>query len=313
MSTTLEAQVKAEVNRLFPPNTKLIWVKNYLGTINEAHDCALVLGFDGYHCKGYLSYNSSNEQYMLDGSIENDELEMVQRFNGLPNGYINGRLIANGLTLNIETIGTESVAFGTFTSKKEFSAKGLNENYISNDVEKIIEFPKNMDETFITWLKDKSLAWRTEIDQRINPENENKISKGLIYNRIFFENDKVINGKLFFENTWSDTVEEIPFNFDLQKGKNLKMEDLFVKNKQLRGVVKEQMMKAANDEGKFKHSGYRLWLLKQKISAFSLEQEGVSFYTPYDKIFGEEHVFISYALLKPYLKKNTTLKALQSK
>jgi hypothetical protein len=76
ISTAVFAQsdsTSIALKKLFP-SAKLQWIKHYKGRIDDLSDVAIVLGFDGKFCRGYLTYLRSKEKFLLDGIFDKDSI-----------------------------------------------------------------------------------------------------------------------------------------------------------------------------------------------------------------------------------------------
>lgn len=308
ISTVIFSQEKADIIALFSDANSIVWHKTFLGLIDELHPCKLNIAFDGYNCKGYLSFDSSKERMLLTGSIEDGKIEMVEKHNGLPTSYINGEIKGEELLLSIEPIGSETASVGLFRTNSDLFVKGESSSSYTPFVEESMIFPSHANAGFNDFIKECTNDWQKEIRLKAKKSTTRAGVKSIIHHEVLFQNEHFINGKLLFENSWSKERKEINFCYDLQNDKNLKFSEVFTKEKQLRAVLKEKFLQAGMNEGKFKHEGYREWILKQKIEAFSLEETGVRFYTKEDLIYGSHEVYLDYSSLLSFLRKNISNK-----
>ncbi|MCS6929375.1 MAG: hypothetical protein NZM43_07780 [Saprospiraceae bacterium] len=81
------------ISRLFPPNTRLQWVRHYRGRFDDITEVLLSLGYDGTYCRGQMTYLQSKESFLLNGTFENGLFVLTESdIKGTTTGQLTGTL-----------------------------------------------------------------------------------------------------------------------------------------------------------------------------------------------------------------------------
>ncbi len=105
LGTTLPAVLNAQkppvdttVSNLFPPHTRLQWVRYYRGRFDDMAEVLLALGYDGSQCRGRMTYLQSKEVFTLQGTFENTFFVLTEgQAQGAPSGQLTGTLQGESL------------------------------------------------------------------------------------------------------------------------------------------------------------------------------------------------------------------------
>lgn len=295
-----------DLSSLFANANELVWSRSYAGQVNSAHPCQLDMAYDGYNCKGYLHFKNNDETFFLTGSIEEGKIEMIKKHEGLPKAYVNGKIEGDLVYLSFEPIGSDLAAIGTFelNVNPDLNTKGARLSLFTNRTEEIYDLPQHENKSFMDHIDQHLAPWKKAIKTKTKNADEKSVTKSMIYHHIYFENETFINGKVIFDNSWSDNRKELSFNYDLKNNKNLDFDDVFQNQKQLKVVIQEMSLQQAMSQAYYKHEGYREWLLTQESYQFSLEENGVRFYTKEDPIYGCMEAFFVYEVISKFLKRS---------
>ncbi len=86
------------IAKLFPQNTALKWLRYYRGRLDDVSEVLLALGYDGTHCRGYMTYLQSKERFFLNGSFEGNLLILRESdAQGHTTGQLTGTLQSESL------------------------------------------------------------------------------------------------------------------------------------------------------------------------------------------------------------------------
>ena len=311
----MNAQSSKNINDLFLEGASLEWNRFYDGKIANAHDCELQLAYDGFNCKGFLTINSSNEAFVLEGSLENDVLQLVEKHKGLPSSYIKGRLKDNYIDLEWEAIGGDHVAEAYFISKSDLSIKGvsnpsfikMNErgSYYDFFIDKRINLPTTKHAKFQKWMLDQASVFEREINKKIKNTNLKKRSQilAVVDHKLFFESEDFINGELTFYSSWSE-MKKINFIYDLKNNKEVTFQKLALNDSNFEKELKQLIAKQAGAVGNRSATGYKEWLASVNIQNMRVRENGIEFSTAFDPIYGKESVEINCEELRNFVKKN---------
>lgn len=99
---TAQSAIELQTAQLF--ENQITWIKHFSGRIDGVHAASLSLGFDGIHSKGFLTYTLSGEQYLLEGTLQNGDLVLLEKYNNQPSGYIDGSFDSQNIALNWKSI-----------------------------------------------------------------------------------------------------------------------------------------------------------------------------------------------------------------
>ena len=97
-----QSKIELQTAQLF--DTPILWVKHFEGKIDGVHAASLSIGFDGIHSRGFLTYTSSGEEYMLEGTLQNNDLVLLEKYKDAPSGYIDGDFSSKEIRLNWKSI-----------------------------------------------------------------------------------------------------------------------------------------------------------------------------------------------------------------
>ena len=121
----------AEAKALFNENTKLKWVKDFKGRINNYNDIALAIAYDGWLCKGVIQHVRSGEQFSLDGILEKNQLILKEiDANGNISGYLKGSYEKNTFNGNWSNFDN---SVGSPIHFRQFESKSLVPSFCGND------------------------------------------------------------------------------------------------------------------------------------------------------------------------------------
>jgi len=315
MTFGLNAQSSKNINDLFLEGATIEWNRFYAGKIAGTHDCELQLAYDGFNCKGFLKINSSNEAFVLEGSLEDEKLQLVEKHNGLPASYINGQLKDNFIDLEWQAIGGDRVTEASFVSRSDLNVKGaqsvsLNKmsehgNYYNFFIDKRINLPRTKNQKFQKWILDKANGFEREINKKIKQTNLKSRSQilGVVDHNLFFESEDLINGELIFYSSWSE-MQIVNFVYDLKNNKEIKFHQLVLRGPDSEEELRALITKQNGIEENRSIEGYNEWFASVNIQDVKVRENGLEFSTTFDPIFGKETVEINCSDLKDFIKKN---------
>jgi len=121
------AQTELEQKTMQLFDNPISWVKQFEGKIDDVHQASVCLAFDGINCKGFMTYTSSGTEYLLVGTLQGEELVLLEKYNQEPSGYINGHLKNNEITLVWKSIDESNSYSAKFEKKNNSLNKGVSE------------------------------------------------------------------------------------------------------------------------------------------------------------------------------------------
>jgi hypothetical protein len=405
------------MRQLFVPNTKLQWIKKFTGRMDDVSDVELTLGFDGKYCKGFLTYIESQSKLKLDGTFDENGLQLVEidsnrdtsgflkgkildknlfaewtnfnnsigsiieceetdvakiglshcgdnkwinkyninynggnfeiilsRFNngllfgkcwietGNLNYTLKGEINDNGdFFINLtKTDGTEAGSFqGTMlqiqTLNLDWATKAGKHQYLTFPMIETLSvgcyeyadysnsydvlYPKTRCIACNTWMERKVTNWLTKCKGSFasNPQKQNPSNRAAQrasgWVDISLWNDDLFCGTLTFTESWADEPNGISFNFDLNTGKEIKLEDLFLKNFDAKNWIESFKTKEIAKLPQIAEKDFKNWIDQEGFPLLMLQREGIVLATTFHPVFGQQKIMIPYTVLKPYLKK----------
>lgn len=91
-----DAGLEQSLRQQFSEPDKVHWVKTFKGRLNDFNDILVVLAFDGYNCKGRMTYLRSKTSLQLEGIIQDNFLQ-IKELDGAGNvsGHLRGKIMGN--------------------------------------------------------------------------------------------------------------------------------------------------------------------------------------------------------------------------
>ncbi|MBP7821336.1 MAG: hypothetical protein KA010_00340, partial [Saprospiraceae bacterium] len=153
---------------------------------------------------------------------------------------------------------------------------------------------------------------RKKVEQNRNefsntpPPYSRASTRGSAWCDIEYLNKKIISGFIVFSNTWTDSITCHSFNFDFLQNKEIKLDDI-LNNIPARDVFIDRYISSqVTALPQYTQRAFRDWIDEVDFSYFTIRQDGICFSTPYNTIFGQQHISIPYDKLKDFLKKSYT-------
>lgn len=288
------------------------WLRVYSGVANN-EEVEMILQKDmDKGVQGSIYFRSTQKTKLVKGILINDsfnlkiseingdiygalELEKAGERNKLMGNFINADGIKKAAPFRIvEEYNMDCLEFADYTTSYDFT------------------FPKTKNEYFNKWIEGKIKTWaqssRTYADQQKKINLPTPVSRTSLrafgWTDVNLFNDRLFSGFLNYSKTWSNEEECIPFNFDRTQGKMLQLVDLFESDFDYKTFVQNFVNISIQQLQQGKADGYAEWIKKQEFPYFNIRNEGISFSTKFNPVFGQQHILVSYEKLKPYLKKD---------
>ena len=288
------------------------WIRQYKGMI-DGRAYTMILQKQSNESITGTAY-SQNETYTIKGEI-NEYLQVDLKFKDAFNNTIG--------TLK----GNHANEFDLRTNF--FNKKGDNKKAPFQMVERFqmgcieyadyissydITYPKTRYASFNQWIDQQAMSWVVNCKNQVQkirvsyPVKKPKLratQRAYAWTELVYLSEELISGYITFSDTWTNDYQTKMFNFNLLTGKRLSVKDIFKGRykKAIRKYIKKEYKKNPNLD----FSEFRKWIIKDGFSLFTVREEGISFSTKFNPIFGQQHVLVPYDKLKPYLKKNTAV------
>lgn len=292
------------------------WIHHYTGK-HRGEKAEIILQKDiDDHLKGILYLASSNKSYNVNGYLENNGLFVLDMADDLKKetGKIAGSLVdANSLHAAFtKTNGKTEMA--KFELEKELSVGCIEfADYMSSYD---ITYPKLYSRQFNDWIDEISNSWIYACKKySANVKKKNTKEKpdlraslrAYAWTDLDLINERLVSGFITFSNTWSVGMKGQSFNFDLKSGEEITFDDLFLPEFDYRRFLWNEMNRTLKYHPNYKEEGFRKWVVGLEFPYFTIRNEGISFCSDFNAIYGQQRLTVSYDDLKPYLRKKNPI------
>lgn len=308
----LEAR-EANVGQVLPagPCGENKWVNRYISRWNNARADLVLSRLNNGLLYGYLWIESDNKTYPLRGSIDPDgvyEMEAVQPGGEVPAAILRGSFKLPQNT-DLQWVGSGEKRTIKFTLRDNL----LVGCYESADYVTSYDalYPRTRCDGCNAALDRKVQDWVTRCKAAFaaqkrdaTPANRNSL-RASAWSEIVFWTDDLFCGYLTFANSWDERTEGLAFNFNLKTGREILLEDLFVKSFNFKKWLDEYARKESPKMAKFAADPkFREWLSKEGFPLFAVRREGLEMSTLFHPVFGQQRLLVPYGALKPYMRKD---------
>lgn len=290
------------------------WMARYKGKLLNDEMALTLIKDSEFELRGTAFFKKENATYFVVGEIDeknNFDLAVFDEHD-VPKGKIQGTITEpeNFRASFIKT--NDRKIFTNFKKVERYNIGCLAyADYLSSYD---ILYPKTKNQAFNDWLEKMSRDWVNECkayakevhqsNSAMAPPLRSALRANAWYD-LEYASDKIFSGILIFSNTWTVGMEGKNINFDLEKGKEIKFEDIFKNDFDYKRYVKNYLNSLTHQYEKYNDFKYRKWLAKQEFPYFNILPEGISFSTDYSMIYGRQQVTIPYSDLRAFLKKKS--------
>ena len=295
------------------------WIKKFVGALNS-DNVELYLQANGQNnLKGVAYFPNENKSYTLEGEIINiDQIDIeIKDDNHNLKGTFQGVIRdENNLSVNyFDQKGNRTPV--VFSNQEIMPVECL--EYADYAANYEISIPISHDEIFEGWINEITKNWVKDCSDRVfqcrsqsntsDPGSRSSV-RAHAWSNIDYFDDRLISGFLTFENTWSETIEIVPVNFDFHEGKEILLQDILKEGVNLNLLVSKFLNENISRHTMYNDYGFRKWMSEQSFTHFMIHKDGLTFCTPFSSIYGRQRVKISFQDLKPYMVENNVLEYL---
>lgn len=299
-----------------------MWIKSFTGSYVDGIVNLIVQRMEEGQLKGMAYFTSTEETYRIVGEIDEEgdysivlqdaEYQRFARFMG---------------TFSEET--NQKATFYQDEKKERLLSLKLESNLYMGCQEYAdyastidITYPKTINAFFNEWMEKEVDRWMNDCKQyaqsvqELNPRQQPLLRSSVRaygWSDVDYYSKKIISGFVTYDKTWLTQPESYSFNYDLEKGKEIRLEDLFKKDFDVDVFVLEYLHQNQVQSKWFKDPEYRAWLKGKSFPFFTIREEGICFCTAYSNVYGRHELTIPYKVLKPYLKKRSPVDYLVSR
>lgn len=179
----------------------------------------------------------------------------------------------------------------------------------------VVERPVSDNKKFNKWIESKLMHWMQDNIEDLKEIKKDDIGtkdRWIQYIDGWVEIDlftgDFISGTVYLQSSLKVGTQKIPFIYDLRFGKELKLQDLFVKEFNAKDYFKE---KIAMQKMKVSWKPeMKKWIEKEPFGFVTVKESGLSFKTELNAIYGEKEIIIPYNEIKENIKVKNLLNGL---
>lgn len=289
-----------------------MWIKSFTGTLPNDKLRLIIQRVEEGQLRGIAHLGSAQESFRAIGEIDEEGDYKI--------------LLENAdYRLQAEMMGTFSEASNqsaTFTKTGEKASPiGLRlESHLYMGCQEFTDYsssfdviyPKTVNAAFNNWMEAEVNRWMKNCKayahdvRTLNPKQKTGLRSAIRaygWSDIDFYSPEVISGFMTYDKTWIPQPESFAFNFDLKKGEEITLDDIFRKDFDVAIFVLEYLHNHQAQTKWFEDPEYRKWLQGRDFPFFTIREEGICFCTAYHSLYGRHELTIPYSELKPYMKK----------
>jgi len=332
---TAQSAIELQTAQLF--ENQITWIKHFSGRIDGVHAASLSLGFDGIHSKGFLTYTLSGEQYLLEGTLQNGDLVLLEKYNNQPSGankeieklyatYISDRNVkvenlSSGYSFTL--VNTKENQFeSSFILPASSTASHLGlrhistidmkvEEYLSQYIDFEILLP-SLDSTFDKEIQIFVQDWKLDMEKQKEKVGQSRFSNAA---RIWFEIESIhqdyLSGVVYYNSTWNKQVQSKTFTYNRPNSEMLSLAQFLKGSVKWEKAVKERMIAAKELNTSIEKDQYKKWIDRADIMEPILCEGGLQFLTESNTVFGQGSTFMSWDSLSPLVISSAKLSKLR--
>ncbi|MDX2282026.1 MAG: hypothetical protein NW218_20720 [Saprospiraceae bacterium] len=286
------------------------WACRYITRYNGGRADMVLIRMHNGALEGFLWVEADRNTYTLKGELKTDgtyDLEALLP-NGKTGGLISGNL-SNPTAITANWVGSGEKRSFSFSQKDKLVFGCLDYADYRSGFDAI--YPRTACTACNTWLDQQVNGWmsacRTAVAAKQEPLNAASRSahRGSCWSDIVCWTENILSGYLTFTDTWTPDAQGKSFNFNLKTGKEITLADLFVKSFNAKSWLDEYWKRESPKMRQFASDpAYREWINKVGFPLFALRRDGLELSTLFHPVYGQQHLLVPYADLKPYLRKD---------
>lgn len=119
---------------------------------------------------------------------------------------------------------------------------------------------------------------------------------------------RIISGQVNYTCTWSTGEYSRAFNFDLKKGREINIEDIFKPEFNYKLFIDAFIRRNFTQHPLYDDPDFRAWLDQEDFRIFTIRGDGITFSTKFNIIYGRVHITIPFKELDPYITKSSAVR-----
>lgn len=295
------------------------WIHAYRGVIKDEEVEMILQKVDNQRILGHIFIPDSKKSWLVNGSLSennNLQLNLVDEANSKPVGLLRA-IYKNDTEISASFYNADNLqSFASFELKKSLGVSCL--EYADYFTSYDFLFPKSHNALFNEmmtllvqdWLvdcRDHTQKMRT---QSTTPDRRAS-QRAYAWSDIEGLNDDYISGLLTYYSTWSGKKESKAFNFDFKSKQNLMLGDIFKRDFDYQVFIQKMIGEEIRKNPYYQNDrGFRDWIKTESFKHFTINGNGLAFFTDFHIVYGRQKIVVPYKKLKSNIRKNSPLREL---
>ncbi len=313
LGSRLEAQEVPSKKVINAPCGDNKWVNRYVARWNNGRVDMVLARVNNSVLNGYLWIETDNKTYSLAGKIFPDDHYEMQAL--LPNGKIAAHLQGSLKTpqaTECNWVGSGEKRAIKLTMRENYQVGCLEYADYSSSYDAL--YPRTRCEACNKTLDQRVSDWVNQCKTTMTAQKKagGPASRNILRASSWYEvtcwTETLFCGYLTFSESWKNETEGQSFNFDLRTGREITFDDLFNRNFNAKEWFAEYARKESPKMTKFAADPkFREWLNKEGFPMFTIRRDGLELSTIFHPVYGQQHLSVPYATLKPYMRKDNPI------
>lgn len=293
------------------------WIYAYEGQIDNKAVELILHKLDNHRIIGTAYFVKEKMNHSVQGELTSNNnliIHLFHRDNQTNLGSIRA-IYKNEQELNASFYRpNNSQSFATFqlTGHIEMTCLEYADYYSSYD----LLYPKSNDPLFDQimsflvkdWIKECKTISTNSRQQPASPELRAQ-QRGYAWTEATFFSDHFFSGLLTFHSTWGNAKVTKAFNYDFANRASIELEDIFKRKFDYKTYIKEYIQKGLLSDNNYRYDiDYRSWIDRQQFHLFTVNNEGLVFFTDFHPVYGRKSICLPYKKIKGNLKKKNPIK-----
>jgi hypothetical protein len=295
------------------------WINAYTGKIKGEEVSIILQRVDNNRILGQAYFRDKRQTILLRGNLlknDNLHLQFIDENSSEQIGTIRG-IYKNKQNLNLSFYNNQNnQSFLTLNLEKHLAVSCLEYADFYTNYDFI--FPKSdravFNELMVVltqdWLSDCRKNAQSVRKRVANPQSRSS-QRAYSWTEIELLTNDFISGLLTYHSTWSNQQKTKTFNYDLQSNQPVQLDDIFKKGFDYKAFVKKYANETILKSALYKNDHqFRNWIINQDFPFFTIDHDGISFYTDFHIVYDRQRILIPYKKLKGNIRKKSIVRKL---
>jgi hypothetical protein len=287
------------------------WQRYYAGKIDEK---SIKLNIKREN--DIMSYQLWNDQNVSADAYPQSKIERIYN---LP---LSKQTNFEGMSIVIDTLDFTKVGFARLTDNNYEDNQFLKldrtmvyqcEEYIDQICGMTCKQPYLGHKKFDDWMDKQTRDWYNKNIKELSASKNQKLglaerwsqsAESWVEVSLFL--DDLISGTIYYQSSWHNGTETVPFIYNLNEGKEIKIKEIFGNDADIKSVFDSYIstQKTTTNLSAAQNS----WIKEQGYPHTILSHEGIVFKSPFSTIYGEMAILCPYTDVQNMIKNKAILK-----